>query len=61
MMNHENIAKILDVGTSNFGQPYFLMELVQGIPFNKWCDTNKRLILDWYLSASVVVPDSRLP
>jgi eukaryotic-like serine/threonine-protein kinase len=41
MMNHENIAKILDVGTSANGQPYFVMELVQGIPFNKWCDTNK--------------------
>lgn len=46
MMNHENIAKILDVGTSNFGQPYFVMELVQGIPFNKWCDTNKLSIND---------------
>ncbi len=41
MMNHENIAKILDVGTANNGQPYLVMELVQGIPFNTWCDNNK--------------------
>jgi hypothetical protein len=31
-MDHPNIARILDAGTSMCGQPYFVMELVQGVP-----------------------------
>ena len=46
MMNHENIARILDGGTTETGQPYFVMELVQGIPFTKYCDQNKLSIKD---------------
>ncbi len=46
MMNHENIAKILDAGTTDSGQPYFVMELVQGVPFNKYCDKNNLSIQD---------------
>ncbi len=41
MMDHPNIAKVLDIGTTEFGQPYFVMELVQGIPFTSYCDRNK--------------------
>jgi serine/threonine protein kinase len=41
MMDHNNIAKVLDGGTTKSGQPFFVMELVQGIPFNKYCDANK--------------------
>ncbi|MBX3418002.1 MAG: protein kinase [Pirellulaceae bacterium] len=41
MMNHENIAKVLDAGTTDDGHPYFVMELVQGIPFTTYCDKNK--------------------
>lgn len=41
MMDHHNIAKVLDGGTTETGQPYFVMELVQGIPFNKYCDQHK--------------------
>jgi serine/threonine protein kinase len=46
MMNHENIARILDAGTTDSGQPYFVMELVQGIPFNKYCDENQMSVDD---------------
>ena len=46
MMNHENIARILDAGTTEQGQPYFVMELVQGIPFNKYCDENQMSVDD---------------
>ncbi len=46
MMNHENTARILDAGATDNGQPYFVMELVQGIPFNKYCDQNKLSIKD---------------
>ncbi len=41
MMDHPNIARVLDAGTTPQGQPYFVMELVQGIPFNSYCDQHK--------------------
>ena len=41
MMNHPNIAGILDAGTTAFGQPYFAMELVQGMPLTAFCDHHR--------------------
>ena len=41
MMNHQNIAKVLDAGTTDDGNPYFVMELVKGIPITQFCDENK--------------------
>jgi serine/threonine protein kinase len=41
MMDHQNIAKVLDAGTTDTGNPYFVMELVNGIPINEYCDRNK--------------------
>ncbi|MCP4783031.1 MAG: protein kinase [Fuerstiella sp.] len=41
LMNHPNIAKVLDAGTTEEGRPYFVMELVRGIPITKYCDKNK--------------------
>ena len=38
MMDHPNIAKILDAGTTSAGRPYFVMELVRGIPITDYCD-----------------------
>jgi serine/threonine protein kinase len=38
MMDHPNIAKVLDAGTTNSGRPFFVMELVKGIPITKYCD-----------------------
>ena len=38
MMDHPNIAKVLDAGTTDSGRPYFVMELVRGIPVTKYCD-----------------------
>ncbi len=38
MMDHPNIARVLDAGTTDTGRPYFVMELVQGIPITKYCD-----------------------
>ena len=32
MMDHPNIAKVLDAGATDSGRPYFVMELVQGVP-----------------------------
>jgi serine/threonine protein kinase/tetratricopeptide (TPR) repeat protein len=41
MMNHPNIARFYDAGTTADGQPYFAMELVQGTPLTTYCDQNK--------------------
>ncbi|MDZ4849431.1 MAG: protein kinase [Pirellulaceae bacterium] len=45
MMDHQCIAKVFDAGSTPDGLPYFVMELVQGIPITKYCDSN-RLSLD---------------
>ena len=41
MMDHPNIAKVFDAGTSETGRPYFVMELVKGVPILDYCDTEK--------------------
>src|SRR5215472_11459688 len=41
LMDHPNIAKVLDGGTTDTGRPYFVMELVQGIPITDFCDKNR--------------------
>ena len=40
MMDHVNIARVLDAGTTEQGRPYFVMELVHGVPITKYCDDN---------------------
>jgi len=40
MMDHPNIAKVLDAGTTEQGRPYFIMELVRGIKITDYCDQN---------------------
>lgn len=41
MMDHANIAKVLDAGTTVHGRPYVVMELVMGVPITDYCDQNK--------------------
>ena len=36
MMDHPNIAKVLDAGTTEGGRAYFVMELVKGQPFTQY-------------------------
>jgi len=38
LMNHSNIAKVFDAGTTEKGRPYFIMECVKGIPITEYCD-----------------------
>jgi len=38
MMDHPNIAKVFDAGATETGRPYFVMELVRGIPITQYCD-----------------------
>jgi serine/threonine protein kinase/tetratricopeptide (TPR) repeat protein len=40
-MDHPNIARIFDAGTTASGRPYFVMELVHGIPITRFCDDNR--------------------
>ncbi|MGA2871152.1 MAG: serine/threonine-protein kinase, partial [Verrucomicrobiota bacterium] len=40
LMDHPNIAKVLDAGATDNGRPYFVMELVRGIKITEFCDKN---------------------
>ncbi|MCF7958617.1 MAG: tetratricopeptide repeat protein [Phycisphaerae bacterium] len=40
MMDHPNIAKVFDAGTTETGRPYFVMELVRGVSITDYCDQN---------------------
>jgi serine/threonine protein kinase len=46
LMDHPNIARVLDAGTTERGRPYFVMELIRGIPITDYCDAKKLTISD---------------
>src|SRR5438128_585112 len=41
LMDHPHIAKVLDAGATPEGRPYFVMELVKGVPITRYCDENR--------------------
>lgn len=41
LMNHPNVAKVFDAGTTDLGRPYFVMEHVPGIPITDYCDKHR--------------------
>jgi len=41
LMDHPNIAHVFDAGTTETGQPYFVMELVKGVPVTRYCDEHR--------------------
>src|SRR5262245_40155066 len=52
LMDHVNIARVLDGGTTAAGRPYFVMDLVKGVPITKYCDEHRltpRLRLELFL------------
>lgn len=58
LMDHEGIAKVYDAGTSERGQPFFVMELVKGVPLDRFCEQqrlslNERLKLMQQVCAAV--------
>jgi tetratricopeptide (TPR) repeat protein len=58
LMDHPNIAKVHDAGTTDGGRPYFVMELVKGVPLTNYCkdkdlDTKQRLELFTDVCAAV--------
>jgi serine/threonine protein kinase/tetratricopeptide (TPR) repeat protein len=44
LMDHPGIAKVFDAGTTETGRPYFVMELVRGLPITEYCDEHKLTI-----------------
>jgi eukaryotic-like serine/threonine-protein kinase len=38
MMDHPNIARVIDAGATDSGRPYFVMDLVKGVPITEYCD-----------------------
>jgi serine/threonine-protein kinase len=38
LMDHPNIARVFDAGATESGRPYFVMELVRGVPITEYCD-----------------------
>src|SRR5262249_16465523 len=41
LMDHPHIAKVFDAGTTETGRPYFVMELVKGVPITEYCDRER--------------------
>jgi serine/threonine protein kinase/tetratricopeptide (TPR) repeat protein len=41
LMDHPHIAKVLDAGATDTGRPYFVMELVKGVPITEYCDRHR--------------------
>src|SRR5207302_2858209 len=40
IMDHPQVAKVFDAGATESGRPYFVMELVKGLPITSYCDQN---------------------
>jgi len=59
LMDHPNIAKVLDAGATESGRPYFVMELVRGIKITDYCDQNGIKITD-YCDQNNLSTDQRL-
>jgi len=41
LMNHPNVARVLDAGATDAGRPYFVMEYVEGTPITSYCDEHR--------------------
>src|SRR5262245_7140933 len=41
LMDHPNIARVLDAGATGAGRPFFVMELIKGVPITEFCDERK--------------------
>jgi eukaryotic-like serine/threonine-protein kinase len=46
LMDHPHIAKVLEAGTMGSGRPFFVMELVRGIPITRFCDEHRLTLRD---------------
>lgn len=58
LMDHPNIARVFDGGTTEYGQPFFVMEVVRGVPITDYCDQNRlpvRARLEIFVSVCLAV------
>ena len=46
LMDHPHIARVLDAGATDAGRPYFVMELVRGVPITEYCDQDNLSVPD---------------
>jgi eukaryotic-like serine/threonine-protein kinase len=63
MMDHPNIARVLDAGATDSGRPYFVMELVRGLPITEYCDKSRltpRERLELFVSVCQAVQHAHL-
>jgi serine/threonine protein kinase/tetratricopeptide (TPR) repeat protein len=44
LMNHPNVAKVFDAGSTETGRPYFVMEYVPGLPITQYCDKHRLVV-----------------
>jgi serine/threonine protein kinase len=59
MMDHPSIARVLDAGTTETGRPYFVMELVKGVPITQYCDEHQLTPASgWSCSCRYATPSS---
>ena len=59
MMDHPHIARVLDAGATETGRPYFVMELVRGVPITTYCDAHRLTPLSgWGCSCRSARPSS---
>jgi hypothetical protein len=58
LMDHRNIAKVLDAGATDSGRPFFVMELIKGLPITEYCDQSKLTVrerLDLFIAVCQAV------
>src|SRR5262245_46380321 len=63
LMDHPNIARVFDGGETPTGRPYFVMELVRGIPITEFCDQNKMPVrerLDLFITVCQAIQHAHL-
>jgi hypothetical protein len=59
MMDHANIAHVFEAGTTSTGLPYFVMELVDGIPITRYCDSKRLTVRDIRRASFTVISSPR--
>ena len=57
-LEHPNIARLLDAGTTDDGVPYYVMEFIEGKPIDKYCDAQRLSIVDRLRSRRSFVANS---
>jgi hypothetical protein len=60
LMDHPNIARVFDAGATQAGRPYFVMELVDGVPITRYCDSKRLTAKERSISTAGPIAQPRL-